>query len=77
MAYSAEPGKKVAYSDDLRWRVVWQRLAKEKPFRDIAASLNIGLGTVHNTWKLFEQSGQVTPRKASQWREYWMSTVSC
>ena len=47
MAYSAEPGKKVAYTDDLRWRVVWQRLAKEKPFRDIAESLNIGLGTVH------------------------------
>ena len=64
MAYSAEPGKTVAYSDDLRWRVVWQRLGKEKPFRDIAESLNIGLGTVHNIWRLFEHSGQVTAKKS-------------
>ena len=64
MAYSAEPGKTVAYSDDLRWRVVWQRLGKEKPCRDIAEIVNIGLGAVHNIWRLFEHSGQVTAKKS-------------
>lgn len=24
MAFSAEPGRKMAYTDDLRWRIVWQ-----------------------------------------------------
>ena len=56
--------KKIAHSDDLCWRVVWQSQAKEKPFRNIAESLNVGLGTVYNIWKLFEQSGQVTQRKS-------------
>ena len=27
---SAEPEKKTPYSDDLRWRVVWLRLAREQ-----------------------------------------------
>ena len=36
MALSAEPGGKTAYSDDLRWRIVWQKIAQEKPYRDIA-----------------------------------------
>jgi len=29
-AYSAEPGRKAPYSNDLHWRVVWQRRAKQK-----------------------------------------------
>ncbi len=32
---SAEPGRKSAYSPDIGWRVIWQRLAMESSFEDI------------------------------------------
>jgi len=35
MAYSAEPGRKAAYSEDLRWRVIWKRLCSEKSYWEI------------------------------------------
>ena len=56
MAYSAEPGRKTAYSEDLRWRIVWQKLCGEKSFRDIAQNL---VGTVHNVWEVFVANGNV------------------
>ena len=28
MAFSAEPGRKTAYSDDLHWRIVWQQITQ-------------------------------------------------
>ena len=37
---SAEPGRKRAYSDDIKWRVVYQRIGMQKSFSRIAASLN-------------------------------------
>ena len=60
MAFSAEPGRKTAYSDDLRWRIVWQRIAQEKSYRDIAKNLNISVGTVHNIWQKFEATGDIS-----------------
>ena len=62
MALSAEPSRKTAYSDDLRWRIVWQRIVHDKPYRDIAKSLNISVGTVHNIWQKFEATGDVSKK---------------
>ena len=59
---SAEPGHKSAYSPDLRWRVVWQCIAMELSFRKIALSLNISCSTAQTTFKLFEQTGEVSSR---------------
>ena len=59
---SAEPGRKSAYSADLRWRIVWQRIAMELSFRQIALNLNISCSTAQTTFKLFEQTGEVSPR---------------
>ena len=58
---SAEPGRKSAYLADLRWRVVWQRIAKEFSFRKIPLNLNIPCNTAQTTFKLFEQTGEVSP----------------
>ena len=44
---SAEPGRKTAYSNDLRWRIVYQRIAMNLPFVKIAQNLNIAVSTVH------------------------------
>ena len=55
MALSAEPGRKRAYDRDLRWRIVYQRIAMKLKFVEIATNLNIAISTAHRTYKLFEQ----------------------
>ena len=60
---SAEPTRRVSYSKDLRWRIVWQRLAKDLKYERIAQNLSISVGSVHNTLTLFEQTGEVDPKK--------------
>ena len=61
MAKSAEPGRKAAYSVDLRWRVVWQRIVSERSFRQIAQNLNIVHSTASVIFKGFEEIGDVAP----------------
>ena len=57
---SAEPGRKAPYSDDIRWRVVWQKIGMGLKFRTIARNLSVSSGTVHNHFKRFEEIGVVT-----------------
>ena len=59
---SAEPQRTKAYSTDLRWRIVWQRIGHGLKYRQIATNLSISLGTVANIMKLFETSGSVDPK---------------
>ena len=56
---SAEPARKKAYSTDLRWRIVYQRLGMELPFYKIAKNLNIASSTAHRAYKIFEADGDV------------------
>lgn len=60
---SAEPGRKTAYSADLRWRIVWQRIGMEQSYRKIASSLNIAPSTAVATLKLFQRTGDVSSRR--------------
>ena len=46
MAFSAEPGRKMAYSDNLYWRIVWQQIVQDKPYRDITKNLNISVDSL-------------------------------
>ena len=62
-AFSAEPGRTTAYSDDIRWRVIWQRLVREMSFSEIAKNLNIAMGTTHNIWSRFMLTGDVSAKK--------------
>ena len=61
MSSSAEPHRKAPYSSDLRWRIVWQRLAHELTFRAISHNLNVAVSTIHRTWELFQRTGDVEP----------------
>ncbi len=61
MATSAEPGRKKAYACDLRWRMIYQRLARGLQYKDIARNLNVSTSTVYRTYKLFETTGAVEP----------------
>ena len=63
MATSAEPERKTAYSDDLSWWIVWLRLTRELSYQEVAKNLCMSLGTVHNVWKKFMESGEVTAKK--------------
>ncbi len=63
MAKSAEPNRKKAYSVDLRWRIVYQRIAINLPWKDIAKNLNIALSTAHRTYSIFERTGTVDPQE--------------
>lgn len=59
---SAEPGRKAPYSNDLRWRIVWQRTGMDLSFRNIARNLNISISTAHSICKKFEETGDVSPK---------------
>ena len=59
MFRSAEPMQRAPYSNDLRWRIVWQRIALDYGFQKIASNLNISVGTAYNIFKLFEATGEV------------------
>ena len=60
---SAEPMRRSPYLKDLRWRIVWQRIALNLRYQKIAENLNISIGTVHNIFKLFQNTGDVVHRK--------------
>ena len=59
----SEPSRSTAYSNDIRWRIVWQREALGLSYRVIAENLNIdrSTSTVHRIVRLF----QVTATLAS------------
>ena len=59
---SCEPKRSSAYSEDLRWRIVWQSEALQyKPAR-IAENLNIDESTVRRILNIFLNSGTVSKR---------------
>ena len=60
---SAEPGRKVGYSSDIGWRVVWRRLGMEMAFKDISKHLQIAPSTAHRIFKRFQLTGDVKPLK--------------
>ena len=58
---SAEPRRKKAYSIDLRWRVVYQRIGIGLTFQKISRNLNIAASTAHLVLARFERTGNVEP----------------
>lgn len=60
---SAEPDRKAPYSCDLRWRMVYQKIAMNFRAADIASNLNVSLSTVHRILLRFLRTGNVTPSK--------------
>ena len=63
---SAEPGRRKAYSEDLRWKIVWLKLSKDLTFNKIASCLTISVGTAYNIWRLFVLTDEVEPSKSSR-----------
>ncbi len=63
MATSCEPHRCSAYSEDLRWRIVYQYLALGFSCKKVATNLGVDASTVSRTVQLFERTGLVHKKK--------------
>ena len=66
MAYSCEPRRKRAYSNDLRWRMVWQREVLDYTYEEVARNLNVDVSTVWRVVELFRDYGAVDKKHYSR-----------
>ena len=61
--YSFEPSRSKAYSDDMKWRMVYQRHMTGLTCERIAENLNVDPSNVCRTVKRFDEEGTVEARK--------------
>ena len=54
-----------AYSDDLRWRMVWQREVQGLTLERVANNLSVDVSTVHRIVQKFDETGTVSKKKYS------------
>ena len=66
MSYSCEPKRKRAYSNDLRWRMVWQKEVLDYTYEKVARNLNVDVSTVWRIVKLFRDYGAVDKKHYSR-----------
>ena len=55
--HSCEPGRKAAYSEDIRWRMVWQRQVQGLTLDQVATNLCVDTSTVHRIVSRFQATG--------------------
>lgn len=67
---SYEPQRTSAYSEDMKWRMVWQSEALGLQYSDIAANLGVDSATVCRTVTRFRESGAVQKKKHPSLRAY-------
>lgn len=61
-SYSCEPGRRKAYTEEFRWRMVWQKEVMRLSLTDIAKNLNVSRSTVWRINNLFYCTGTITKR---------------
>ena len=59
--FRIETCRLLAYATDLRWRIIYQRLAQGYTYQMIARNLNVSSSTVHRICNLFDATGDVQP----------------
>ena len=59
---SCELRRSSAYSDDLRWCIIWQRHALECTHNTIATNLNVDVSTVRKILYTFSATGTVSKK---------------
>ena len=63
---SCEPHRCSAYSEDLRWRIVWQTVALEHSNEEVAKDLGVDKSTVSRIVQLFLTTGTVCKKIKSK-----------
>ena len=76
MAFSCETKRTCAYSNDLRWRMVWQREVLGYKYRTVAENLNVDVSTVWRVVKLFKDYGSVNKKHYSRDKSFQKLTSS-
>ena len=56
---SYEPHRSSAYSEDMRWRIIWQKYTLGYTFATIATNLNVDLSTIRRVLDTFSATGTV------------------
>lgn len=59
---SCEVGRSSAYHSDLRWRMVWQRVALGLTYQEVAKNLGVDKSTVYRTTQIFLSTGNVAKK---------------
>ena len=59
---SAEPVKRCAYSADIRWRIVYQRIGMNLGYEKIARNLNVSVSTAYRIYHLFLSTDSANPK---------------
>ena len=59
---ACETSRSSAYSEDLRWRIVWQREAMNLSVREVAGNLCVDPSTVSRMTTLFRTTGNVAKK---------------
>lgn len=77
MAVSCEPGRTKAYSEDLRWKMVWQSEGLGLSNRAVAKRLCVDPSTVSRTVGLFHATGSVSKRPYPKERAARTLTEPC
>ena len=62
-AMSCEPTRSSAYSEDLRWRIVYQKEGMGLSYTEVAKNLSVDLSIVKRVVKLFNNTGNVTKKR--------------
>ena len=66
MMDSYEPTRTIAYSNDLRWRMVYQRKVLKYNYAEISRNLGVDKSTVQRTVVLFDTTGAVDKKSLPQ-----------
>ena len=61
-SYSCEPGRRRAYNEDIRWRMIWQKEVMGLSVRKVAKNLSVAVSTVWRINNLFYCTGSVMKR---------------
>lgn len=68
---SCEPFRSSSYSNDLRWKMIWQTLGLMLPTKQVAMNLNVDESTVRRTTRLFDTTGTVNKKEYTLLRSHF------
>ena len=73
---SAQPHRTSPYSDEIRWRMVYQYYGLELNYRQIAMNLNIDVSTVCRVIQKFETTGNVSKKSHPQGHDHHLKCLT-
>lgn len=73
---TAQPQRTSPYSDELRWRMVYQYYGLKLRYRQIAANLNVDVSTVCRVINRYEETGDVSKKGHPQGHDHHLKKLT-